>query len=169
MFELGSFAVSSRSRSEQLGLAQRLAQQVAVQRVGDLDRAGGQRGTSFGARSVEHRTPQRTETRRKMDGPAGAGYRHRGMQAAELAMAASWVVYVLVSRTRGTYVGISTDAERRLREHNGERAGGARCTRAGRPWNLAAVYGPYASRGEALSVEHQVKQLRGRRRLGVVA
>lgn len=81
----------------------------------------------------------------------------------------SWVVYVLVSGTRGTYVGVATDAERRLAQHNGDRAGGARTTRAGRPWTLAAVYGPYATRGEALSVEHQVKKLRGRRRLGASA
>lgn len=77
----------------------------------------------------------------------------------------SWIVYVLVSRTRGTYVGISTDPARRLEQHNGERTGGARTTRAGRPWKLGTVYGPYASRGEALSVEHRVKKLRGRRRL----
>ena len=78
-----------------------------------------------------------------------------------------WVVYVLVSRTRGTYVGISTDAERRLEQHNGVRAGGARTTRAGRPWKLGSVYGPYATRSEALSVEYRVKKLRGRRRLGL--
>ncbi len=78
---------------------------------------------------------------------------------------APWVVYVLVSGTRGTYVGISTDAERRLEQHNGERAGGARTTRAGRPWRLGTIYGPYRTRGEALSVEYRVKKLRGRRRL----
>lgn len=89
------------------------------------------------------------------------------MRAAELET--SWVVYVLVSRTRGTYVGISTDAERRLAQHNGARAGGARTTRAGRPWKLAAVYGPFRTRSEALSVEYRVKKLRGRRRLRFAA
>ncbi len=83
--------------------------------------------------------------------------------------AASWVVYVLVSRTRGTYVGISTDPDRRLEQHNGLRAGGARSTRAGRPWKLGTVYGPYASRSEALSVEYRVKKLRGRQRLRFAA
>jgi len=100
-----------------------------------------------------------------MDASATAGYRRVGMRAAELDAEGPWVVYVLVSRTRGTYVGISTDAERRLMQHNGERAGGARTTRAGRPWKLGTTYGPYRTRSEALCVEHRVKKLRGRRRL----
>lgn len=91
------------------------------------------------------------------------------MRAAELEAEKPWVVYVLVSRTRGTYIGISTDAGRRLAQHNGERAGGARSTRAGRPWKLATVYGPYRTRSEALSVEYRVKKLRGRRRLQFAA
>lgn len=77
---------------------------------------------------------------------------------------ASWTVYVLVSEAR-TYVGITTDLRRRLAQHNGERAGGAKSTRAGRPWRVAAKWGPFRSRGEALRVEHRVKQLRGRRRI----
>jgi len=80
-------------------------------------------------------------------------------------MEAPWFVYVLASkRSARTYVGITTDPTRRLAQHNGDRAGGARTTRAGRPWRMAAQYGPYAARGEALRVEHAVKRLRGRRR-----
>jgi putative endonuclease len=78
-----------------------------------------------------------------------------------------WTVYVLLSRPSGsTYVGIALDAERRLAQHNGELPGGARSTRAGRPWRIAATYGPFATRGEAQKAEHQVKCLKGRRRLG---
>lgn len=78
----------------------------------------------------------------------------------------SWWVYVLVSRAaRRTYVGVSTDAHRRLEQHNGRRAGGAKATRPGRPWRLGAVFGPYASRGEAQRVENEVRRLRGRERL----
>ncbi|MBM4014123.1 MAG: GIY-YIG nuclease family protein [Planctomycetes bacterium] len=76
----------------------------------------------------------------------------------------SWFVYVLASATR-TYVGITTDLDRRLEQHNGTRRGGARATRAGRPWRLARRWGPFASRGEALRLEYAVKRLRGRRRL----
>jgi structure-specific endonuclease subunit SLX1 len=77
-----------------------------------------------------------------------------------------WLVYVLVSR-RGarTYVGIAIDVPRRLGQHNGLTNGGAKATRAFRPWRLGIVHGPFASRGEAQRVEHRIKKLRGRRRL----
>jgi putative endonuclease len=81
-----------------------------------------------------------------------------------------WSVYVLISaHSRRTYVGITTDLERRLAQHNGERRGGARSTRAGRPWRLAAKYGPFADRGEAQRVEYAVKHLRGPARLAWTA
>lgn len=77
-----------------------------------------------------------------------------------------WFVYVLVSRAGRTYVGIARDVTRRLRQHNGELAGGARATRPGRPWRVAQVVaGPVADRGRAQSIEARVKRLRGARRL----
>jgi len=80
-------------------------------------------------------------------------------------VAASWLVYVLVSPGGRTYVGITTDPERRVSQHNGALRGGARATRAGRPWQLGAVYGPFPDRSSALRAELAVKRLRGRRRL----
>jgi putative endonuclease len=78
----------------------------------------------------------------------------------------AWTVYVLRSATHpATYVGIALDVERRLRQHNGELPGGARFTRGGRPWSLAARYGPYESRGEAQRAEHRLRSLRGLERL----
>ncbi|HMB71188.1 MAG TPA: GIY-YIG nuclease family protein [bacterium] len=80
----------------------------------------------------------------------------------------SWWVYVLVSRGgRRTYVGVSTDTERRLAQHNGSVAGGAKSTRAGRPWKVGALYGPYPDRGAAQSAEQAVRRYRGRARLGL--
>ncbi len=77
-----------------------------------------------------------------------------------------WSVYVLLSvNGRRTYVGITTDPERRTAQHNGTQPGGAKATRAGRPWHIAAIYGPYASRGEAQRIERQVKKRRGMLRL----
>ncbi len=79
---------------------------------------------------------------------------------------APWQVYVLVSaRGDRTYVGVTLDVTRRLEQHNGARPGGARATRAGRPWQLGALHGPYATRGEALRVERRLKRVRGLRRL----
>ena len=77
-----------------------------------------------------------------------------------------WVLYVLWSeRLRRTYAGITIDLERRLAQHNGEQPGGARATRAGRPWQIATTYGPYPDRSSASRAERAVKRLRGRRRL----
>ena len=82
----------------------------------------------------------------------------------------SWWVYVLVSRGgRRTYVGVSTDAGRRLDQHNGRLAGGAKATRPGRPWKLGALYGPYPDRGAAQSAEQAVRRHRGRDRLRLAA
>ena len=79
--------------------------------------------------------------------------------------AAVWFVYVLVSTGGRTYVGIATDVARRLREHNGELAGGARATRGHRPWAVERVVGPVATRGGAQVIEARIKRRRGRRRL----
>ncbi|HIG10279.1 MAG: GIY-YIG nuclease family protein [bacterium] len=77
-----------------------------------------------------------------------------------------WSAYVITSEARGsTYVGIALDVERRVAEHNGLAPGGARSTRGGRPWLLAATFGPYASRSEAQRAEYQIKRLRGAERL----
>lgn len=80
--------------------------------------------------------------------------------------APSWWVYVLVSADGArTYVGITVDRERRLSQHNGDAPGGARSTRAGRPWTLGASYGPFEDRGAASRVEYRVKRARGEARL----
>ena len=76
-----------------------------------------------------------------------------------------WVTYVLVSDYQTTYVGITTDMERRLRQHNGEIPGGAKSTRAHRPWTVGKTYGPFEDRGSASRAEHSIKKLRGRQRL----
>ncbi|HTJ44044.1 MAG TPA: GIY-YIG nuclease family protein [Kofleriaceae bacterium] len=81
----------------------------------------------------------------------------------------AWFAYVLVSeRTRRTYVGATTDVDRRARQHNGELRGGARATRANRPWRVARIVGPFERRGEALRVEWRIKKVRGLRRVSVV-
>jgi len=81
-----------------------------------------------------------------------------------------WSVYVLISAHSGrTYVGITTDLARRVAQHNGEQRGGARSTRAGRPWKLAAEYGPFGDRAAAQRAERAVKRLRGTARLAWIS
>ncbi|HVK77967.1 MAG TPA: GIY-YIG nuclease family protein [Kofleriaceae bacterium] len=76
-----------------------------------------------------------------------------------------WFVYVLVSRAGRTYVGVAKDVARRLRQHNGELRGGARATRAGRPWRVGQIAGPWPTQSRAQVIEHLVKRRRGRQRL----
>jgi putative endonuclease len=79
-----------------------------------------------------------------------------------------WLVYVLLAKDRRrTYVGVTVDLDRRLRQHDGDEPGGAKSTRAGRPWKVAKTYGPYANRSLAQSMEHRVKQASGQARLHV--
>lgn len=77
-----------------------------------------------------------------------------------------WILYVLVSadETR-TYVGITNDLPRRLEQHNGQRPGGAKATRAGRPWSVGTTFGPFPTRGEAQGAEYRLKRRSGPRRL----
>ena len=83
---------------------------------------------------------------------------------------AQWTLYVLVSadHTR-TYVGITNDLPRRLEQHNGQRPGGAKATRAGRPWSVGTTFGPYPTRGQAQAAEYRLKRRPGRRRLDATA
>lgn len=75
---------------------------------------------------------------------------------------AAWYVYVLQAASGNrTYVGITTDVARQLEQHNGERAGGARATRAGRPWLVQACSPGLPTRSAALQLEHRIKKLRG--------
>ena len=77
-----------------------------------------------------------------------------------------WWVYLLQNaQRRRTYIGIALDIDRRLRQHNGELAGGARATRSGRPWRILRTLGPYPDRSTASRVEYAWKKARGRRRL----
>jgi len=82
-----------------------------------------------------------------------------------------WFVYVIRSlekRSNGRpgfhYVGCTTDPCRRIRQHNGEIAGGGRYTAKHRPWTPAALYGPYLSRSDAQKAEYALKH--GKRGVG---
>jgi predicted GIY-YIG superfamily endonuclease len=72
-----------------------------------------------------------------------------------------WYCYLLIGVTgRHTYIGATTDVNRRLRQHNGELCSGAKRTRANRPWRVLA----YVEVGEkipALQLEWRIKRARG--------
>ncbi len=76
-----------------------------------------------------------------------------------------FAVYVLQTTTTTpsvrSYVGITTDLARRVTQHNGAIAGGAKTTRVGRPWVVAFATPHRYGRANALRLEAQTKRRRG--------
>jgi predicted GIY-YIG superfamily endonuclease len=67
--------------------------------------------------------------------------------------------YVLESTTCNmTYVGFTTDPHKRLRQHNGEIKGGAKYTRAGRPWKMVVYLTGFKTKTHALQTEWAIKK-----------
>ena len=71
---------------------------------------------------------------------------------------AAWWVYLLQCNDQSLYVGITTDLQRRLQEHNGMTPGGARYTRSRRPVRLVWSE-PSNSRSAAAQREAAIRKL----------
>lgn len=69
-----------------------------------------------------------------------------------------YFVYILECADGTFYTGLTTDVERRLRQHNGELVGGAKYTAARQPVRLIAQSVPFANRSLASKLEYKVKQ-----------
>ena len=68
------------------------------------------------------------------------------------------VLYLLEScLDRSTYLGVSDNLQRRLRQHNGLATGGGRYTSRHRHWRLFAYVRGFDSRSEALRLEYRAK------------
>lgn len=83
------------------------------------------------------------------------------------AVAGSWQLYVLRTGAGTLYTGISTDPERRLREHDGGPRG-ARALRGRGPLVLVYVL-PARDRSEASRLEAAVKRLDRRGKEALIA
>lgn len=69
-----------------------------------------------------------------------------------------WYLYIVQTQNNLLYTGITTDLQRRLRQHNGELAGGAKALRGKGP--LTLVYQrQMPDRTAASKAEYQLKQL----------
>lgn len=69
-----------------------------------------------------------------------------------------YFTYLICCSDGSYYVGITTDIERRLRQHNGQLAGGARYTRNRRPVVLAYVE-QHKTKSDAAKREYILKKL----------
>jgi putative endonuclease len=70
----------------------------------------------------------------------------------------TWKVYMLQCADNSLYTGITTDIERRLKEHNSDNNKGARYTRVRRPVSLAYLE-DCDDRADASKREYQLKRL----------
>jgi putative endonuclease len=80
---------------------------------------------------------------------------------------ADWHVYILQCVDGSLYTGVARDLQRRLRQHNGELAGGARYTMGRRPvqvlWSEASP-----DRGAAQRREYSIKKLARNEKLALI-
>ena len=80
----------------------------------------------------------------------------------------TWCVYLLCCADGSFYTGVTNDLLRRLRQHNGELAGGARYTQGRRPvrlvWQEASV-----DRGAAQVREAQIRKLPRSQKISLAA
>ncbi|WP_215395559.1 GIY-YIG nuclease family protein [Rheinheimera oceanensis] len=80
----------------------------------------------------------------------------------------NWYLYMVQTGSGMLYTGISTDPVRRLRQHSGELAGGAKALRGKGP--LTLVYQqPVADKSTAAKAEYQLKQLSKSAKLALAA
>ena len=78
-----------------------------------------------------------------------------------------YYVYILRCSGDRLYTGITTDPERRLREHSGLDAGGARFTRANPPERFEALWST-DTRSRAQSLEYRIKHLTRSRKTALI-
>ena len=78
---------------------------------------------------------------------------------AETDQASQWQLYLVRTASGSLYTGISTDPQRRLRQHQGELAGGARALRGKGPLQLVWTF-TACNRSHASTLEYQLKQLK---------
>ena len=72
-----------------------------------------------------------------------------------------YVCYLLKSEVScRTYIGITNNIKKRLRQHNGEIKGGAKYTKINRPWKLILYVEGFPNKSQALSFEWRVKRKR---------
>ena len=78
-----------------------------------------------------------------------------------------WHIYVLVCADDSLYCGITTNLEKRLKQHNGEIKGGAKYTRSRRPCRFVYIK-KAMNRSIASKLEYQFKQLSRKKKIDYI-
>ena len=74
-----------------------------------------------------------------------------------------YICYILKCNNY-TYNGCTNNFKRRIRQHNGEIKGGAKCTSKRGPWEPYCIITGFKDNIEALQTEWRIKRVEGRRR-----
>ena len=74
-----------------------------------------------------------------------------------------YICYILKCNNY-TYNGCTNNFKRRIRQHNGEIKGGAKCTSRRGPWEPYCIITGFKDNIEALQTEWRIKRVEGRRR-----
>ncbi|MDD3145176.1 MAG: GIY-YIG nuclease family protein [Candidatus Gracilibacteria bacterium] len=80
----------------------------------------------------------------------------------------AYFTYILKCADSSLYTGITTDLDRRLREHNGELIGGAKYTLARKPCELL-YHEEYENRSEASKREIEIKKMKREKKLELIS
>ncbi|CAJ1934191.1 unnamed protein product [Sphenostylis stenocarpa] len=111
-------------------------------------------------RSIKHPRPNPNPKLSKSSSPTKSEIKFNVKPKSE-PESESWCVYLLLSTNHPikTYVGITNNFPRRLKQHNGELNGGAKASRAGRPWICACIVCGFPDRSEASIFESKWKAI----------
>lgn len=75
----------------------------------------------------------------------------------------TYLCYTITHEYKVTYVGITNNFEKRIKQHNGVMKGGAKATRKYDNWKLAFYVTGFRTKGEVLSFEWHMHHPEGRR------
>lgn len=92
-------------------------------------------------------------------GPEVSSSKSKSKSRSSKSLKNPWSVYLILSTNPPikTYVGVTTNFSRRLKQHNGELNGGAKASRAGRPWVCACLIKGFSEKSEACEFESKWK------------
>lgn len=76
----------------------------------------------------------------------------------------SWICYIICNEKGRTYVGVTNNMTRRLRQHNELICGGAKSTRGKGPWFLSTYVHGFPDQSAALKFEWRMHHPQGHRK-----
>ena len=78
-----------------------------------------------------------------------------------------WICYIIINK-KSSYVGVSNNAIKRLRAHNGEISGGAKYTRSKGPgWEHVCIIHGFPTKIESMQFEWALKHVPPRKASGI--